>query len=538
MSRCFPFPPPGYENTARPDAQLASHLLDKEKHKEKKHKKDKEKKDGKEKKDKKRSKDKHKDKKDRKEKHKDKKKDKSKDKSRESGEGTERHGETLHDQKFEESSRKSGEIKDPKFREDLVRKLQDEKGVASRPVENFALSNDRSRGGFSASPAMENERTAVNKMHIHSSNASRKNEGLGQQRININQQKNGISMRHCENNTSSAQRTPDGFVPGSAMEKERVRVARPPSNTESAPRKEGMGQRISNISILVQKRTENTNKEIAKKEVGTASPLLPNPFNAMHKGNGKVGRPLENTPTSTQSFDSLSTSNPAAGMDRGLPRPTIPSPSITIRRPNGMVQPPQNLSVSAKKPDVGGLSPATGKEKEQGGRMLQTNISTDQKLVLSKPPAVEKAADGRAERMEKVRDGAPDLAKKGDKKSDRHEKKKRKEKDKHKEKKKEKEAKKEKEEHNDKEHDKLRENNINYPINSLRMKPSVPPLAPPIDDGKAILPEESLKKRKNHEMNGYLQIAETSPLQQSCGEWFSISCSRATLFCEARCHEC
>ncbi|GJM97238.1 hypothetical protein PR202_ga14149 [Eleusine coracana subsp. coracana] len=29
MSRCFPFPPPGYEKTARPDAQLASHLLDK-----------------------------------------------------------------------------------------------------------------------------------------------------------------------------------------------------------------------------------------------------------------------------------------------------------------------------------------------------------------------------------------------------------------------------------------------------------------------------------------------------------------------------
>jgi hypothetical protein len=26
MSRCFPFPPPGYEKTARPDAQLASHL--------------------------------------------------------------------------------------------------------------------------------------------------------------------------------------------------------------------------------------------------------------------------------------------------------------------------------------------------------------------------------------------------------------------------------------------------------------------------------------------------------------------------------
>jgi hypothetical protein len=45
---------------------------------------------------------------------------------------------------------------------------------------------------------------------------------------------------------------------------------------------------------------------------------------------------------------------------------------------------------------------------------------------MSKPPAVENAADGRAERMEKVRDGAPDIAKKEDKKSDRHEKKERK----------------------------------------------------------------------------------------------------------------
>ena len=168
-----------------------------------------------------------------------------------------------------------------------------------------------------------------------------------------------------------------------------------------------------------------------------------------------------------------------------------------------MVQSPENLSVSANNPDVGGLSPAMWKEKEHGGRLPQAKISADQKLVMSKPPAMDKAADGRAERMEKVRDGAPDAAKKEDKKSDRHEKKKRKEKDKHKEKKKEKEAKKEKAEHNHKEQDKLRENNINYPIDSLHSKPSGPPSAPPVDDGKSVVPDE--KKRKNHETNGYLQ---------------------------------
>lgn len=513
MSRCFPFPPPGYEKTARPDAQLASHLqqqqqqLDKEKQKDKKHKKDKKDKDrkeGKEKKDKDRSKDKQKDKKDRKEKHKDKKKDKSKDKSRESGEGIDRNDEALHGQKVGESSRGSEEIKDLKFREDLVRKVQDEKGAASRPIENYAVSNDRNRKGFSASPAMETERSALNKVHIQPSNASRKNEGLVQQSINANQQKNGTSIRHSESFTASAQRTAGGFPPAPTTE-EKFKAARPSSSTEAAPRKEGIGQRISNISILVQKRTENTNKDVAKKEVGTSSPLPPNPANAMHKGNGKVGRPMENTQASMQRFGSPSTSSAAGGMDRGTPRSSIPSPSITIRRPNGMVRPAENLSVSAKKPDAGGLSPAMGKEKEQGGRLLQANISTDQKLVMSKPPAVEKAADGRAERMEKVRDGAPDVAKKEDKKSDRHEKKKRKEKDKHKEKKKEKEAKKEKGEHNHKEHDKTRENNISYPIDSLNLKPSAPPLVPPVDDGKSVVPDENLKKRKNHETNGYLQ---------------------------------
>ncbi|KAK9058477.1 hypothetical protein SSX86_023319 [Deinandra increscens subsp. villosa] len=78
MSRCFPFPPPGYEKkptTDEPD------LLKKEKRKEKKHKKDKkdkEKKDGKEKREKDRSEGKHREKKD---KNRDKKKDKDKSKT-------------------------------------------------------------------------------------------------------------------------------------------------------------------------------------------------------------------------------------------------------------------------------------------------------------------------------------------------------------------------------------------------------------------------------------------------------------------------
>ncbi|KAK7247079.1 hypothetical protein RIF29_41956 [Crotalaria pallida] len=83
MSRCFPFPPPGYEKKARTDEV---DLLKKEKHREKKHKKekkDKEKRESKEKKEKEGRDGKDKEKKDKKEKHKDKKKEKDKHKDKE-----------------------------------------------------------------------------------------------------------------------------------------------------------------------------------------------------------------------------------------------------------------------------------------------------------------------------------------------------------------------------------------------------------------------------------------------------------------------
>jgi hypothetical protein len=78
MSRCFPFPPPGYEKKARPDDE---NLLAKEKHKEKKHKKEKKDREKRDRKDKDRSEEKHREKKDRKEKSKD-KKEKRKDRDK------------------------------------------------------------------------------------------------------------------------------------------------------------------------------------------------------------------------------------------------------------------------------------------------------------------------------------------------------------------------------------------------------------------------------------------------------------------------
>uniref|UniRef100_A0A7N0UPQ6 Uncharacterized protein n=1 Tax=Kalanchoe fedtschenkoi TaxID=63787 RepID=A0A7N0UPQ6_KALFE len=95
MSRCFPFPPPGYEKKI---TATASDLLKKEKHKEKKHKKekrDKEKREDKEKKDKDRSDGKNREKKEKKDKHRDKKKEKARDKDRHT-DNPSTSGETRH----------------------------------------------------------------------------------------------------------------------------------------------------------------------------------------------------------------------------------------------------------------------------------------------------------------------------------------------------------------------------------------------------------------------------------------------------------
>ncbi|XP_065873854.1 uncharacterized protein [Euphorbia lathyris] len=128
MSRCFPFPPPGYEK-ARIDN---TDLLKKEKHKEKKQKKDKkekEKREGKEKQDKDRSKEKHKEKKERKEKHKDKDRDRDKDKSKTSDEkkleGQPRlsNGEKLSSNSLQKSDNKD---KNSLHLQELAKRIRDE----------------------------------------------------------------------------------------------------------------------------------------------------------------------------------------------------------------------------------------------------------------------------------------------------------------------------------------------------------------------------------------------------------------------------
>ncbi|XAR48804.1 hypothetical protein NMG60_11031754 [Bertholletia excelsa] len=170
MSRCFPFPPPGYEKKARIDD---AELLKKEKHREKKHKKeDKEKREGKEKREKDRSDGKHRDRKEKKEKHRDKKKekkDREKDKDK-SSTSTAGPSESFIGEKSNHKEKEWGKGKsnisneeqqghagqkpvqnsllsegagDAKFVQELDRRIRDEKGAGSQLVERSSGSKQK-----------------------------------------------------------------------------------------------------------------------------------------------------------------------------------------------------------------------------------------------------------------------------------------------------------------------------------------------------------------------------------------------------------
>ncbi|XP_059463204.1 uncharacterized protein LOC132192033 isoform X1 [Corylus avellana] len=145
MSRCFPFPPPGYEKRARIDD---ADLLKKEKQKEKRNKKDKkgkEKREGKEKKDKERSKEKHSDKKDRKEKHKDKDRDRDKEKKGTSDEKrVAGQPDSYKGEKLVPNNLQNVEVKDAKYVQELARRIRDEESaITSQMVQKITVTGQR-----------------------------------------------------------------------------------------------------------------------------------------------------------------------------------------------------------------------------------------------------------------------------------------------------------------------------------------------------------------------------------------------------------
>ncbi|CAA6668210.1 unnamed protein product [Spirodela intermedia] len=147
MSRCFPFPPPGYEK--KPQSNNLDLLLKKKKEKEhKKEKKDREKKEGRERKerdrDKDRSKDKNREKKDKKEKRRDKERKKDKDKDEKGAlferKDEDRRTEGLHKAE-EEGPLKTG---DPR---DASPKVEGVAGKGQRKLEGVGGSNGMERIG-------------------------------------------------------------------------------------------------------------------------------------------------------------------------------------------------------------------------------------------------------------------------------------------------------------------------------------------------------------------------------------------------------
>ncbi|XP_041000090.1 cylicin-2-like [Juglans microcarpa x Juglans regia] len=175
MSRCFPFPPPGYEKKARTEDV---DLLKQEKQREKKHKKEKR---DREKRETDKSDGKHREKKDKKDKHRDKKKDKEKDRDKDKEKNSTpdekrlpgQTGEKLvqkdknkiknnisddkrfsgqfagyNAKKLSESHHMAEEKKDSKFVEELGRRIKDDdRATESKLVEKFAKMDQRKDEG-------------------------------------------------------------------------------------------------------------------------------------------------------------------------------------------------------------------------------------------------------------------------------------------------------------------------------------------------------------------------------------------------------
>ncbi|XP_008792931.2 myb-like protein X [Phoenix dactylifera] len=451
MSRCFPFPPPGYEKKPRSENV---DLLAKEKHKEKKHKKekrDKEKREGKEKKDKDRSKDKHKEKKDRKEKHKDKKKDKHKDKSRSSEDRrTEEQTEGRHEDRFRECSQKAEEVKDFKFTEDLGRRIKDEeKGAANRMVENFTSSFQRNTEKSSTATVVEKKRVTGNEMLPNHTGMQRRNDGMG---------------HPADNFPSPIQRKIEGTVSGTAMQKERC----------------------------------------------ASSEVVPNSISSGERGNTAMGLSAENSMHSIRRRSEGPCITTASEKERGTGAKIVSKARVTVQRAHdGMGRPAESPSSFSgavqRKIDGVGLATAMEKERGNGNPVGPIPIFTEERRNDGLGKSAAKDADKKIEEREKTKEREVDDGK-GEKckDEDRDEKNRGKDKDRHKEKK---DKIREKGEHKHKEQHKRRDSGKKDQIDSLNIKQ----IAPEKDNGMSTGSDETAKKRKDFEMNGFLHDNDVRP---------------------------
>ncbi|KAK7400079.1 hypothetical protein VNO78_11279 [Psophocarpus tetragonolobus] len=176
MSRCFPFPPPGYGKKARTDEV---DLLKKERLKEKKHKKDKkekEKRESREKREKEGRDGKHKEKKDKKEKHREKKKDRDKDKNKDrdksktstsDDKGFPRQVEGLNADKLHQKEIKQDDKKGILFDNRLTKQYTGNNGEKAREKNHLAEENRDSKFLLELDRRIRDDDGGVNNQLVH-----------------------------------------------------------------------------------------------------------------------------------------------------------------------------------------------------------------------------------------------------------------------------------------------------------------------------------------------------------------------------------
>ncbi|XP_072971392.1 uncharacterized protein [Typha angustifolia] len=407
MSRCFPFPPPGYET--RPRSNHIDLLL-KEKLKEKKRKKEKrekEKRDGKHRRGRKHRKEKHKEKKYRNGKHKDKKTDKggNGNRNRTSAENTEKQTNIDYGEILGTSSWRAMEVKRSRIINEVGRRVRDEEsGAANQMVKNFTGSSGKSFESLGVPTAMEKERVAHNKMVSNSLVTTQGNDGTEQQ----------------------------------------------------------INKKISN------QRTETVAFKAAKqKGIGSSHEKVLYLNSTTQRGIGEAGQLKENSMVFMQRRSSGRHAMSEAELKRDAGNGIISSPKVTMQRTNdGVVRQAGRFSSSVDI-ELEGMGSANVLEKENAGnKILPNHFITDHRS--NDRMGTENSADRRVEGLEKK--GEADNGQRNrDIYKDWDDKEKNKDKGKHEEKKKEKKTK-EKGRHKNKEHGKTRDSSNNNQMDNLYIK--------------------------------------------------------------------
>lgn len=338
MSRCFPFPPPGYEKKRKAENL---DLLTKEKRKEKKHKKEKkekEKRERKEKREKDQRKDKHKEKKDRKEKHKDRKKDKDIDKGRSS---EDRRAEDRNEgTNNRESLQKAEEGKDSKFAEELGKRIRDD-GAANRMVGSITTSIHRNIEQMGAArPLLEKDRLADKKVFPVPIGLSQRNDG---------------SNLPLENAANSPLRRIGNISTATSMDQETSKLHERFTvgiNTDQN-RNHGFSRSIEGLYELANRKAEYRTAGIEKEKIAEKN---------------------------------LVSNSIAPAIDRGkLGSKVMASNSASTKRKNDVLGlPMENLSSTGNsfiqsRMDGVGVAPAIEKERVKGSGMSPHPVSSDQR---------------------------------------------------------------------------------------------------------------------------------------------------------------